>query len=128
MAISFNSNQSDMIATDGGVAILSLLQNHRWIPCFWEIKYTTGFPDGEIPKMMNELIGTIAAINVLSQLAPTYGRANSTSLSFDNLSQSVSTVGPEIFTKRIEDLKEKREMLIRKVKSRWGQTLFTSAV
>jgi hypothetical protein len=115
--------------TAGGALLLSIFQGKsQWVASFWEVTYTAGFPDGNVPKIVNELIGTIAAMETLSQLASTYGKSQGTSISLDGLSQSVSTPGPEIFTKRLKDLQDKRSMLIGKIKNLYHLKFFSNNV
>lgn len=99
-----------------GAVFLSLLKNAYWIPAFWNITYTAGFKDGQLPRIINELIGTIAAMEVLSMLAATAARTNGMSLSIDGLSQSFSTPGPQLYKIRIDELKDKKEMIVRKIR------------
>lgn len=115
-------------STAGGALMLAILGHSSWVPAFWKIEYTVGFPSGSIPKVVNDLIGTVTGIEVLSQLAATYARNSSGSLGIDGLSQSVSTPGPEIFSRRITDLEKKRAMLTKKIKVLYGTTLFSSNV
>jgi hypothetical protein len=113
----------------GGAMLLSVFQGKsQWVASFWQVLYTVGFPDGKVPKPINDLIGTIAAMEVLSQLASTYGKSSGSSLSIDGGSQSVSTPGPEIFTKRMNDLTLKREMLVAKMKNLYGLKFFSDNV
>lgn len=99
----------------GGATFLSIFGHRPWIPSFWEVRYTAGFKDQKIPRIVNQLIGVIAAMEVLSMLATTYARATSTSLGIDGLSQSISTPGPEIFSVRLGILGDKRKWLIKKI-------------
>lgn len=115
-------------STAGGALMLAILGHSSWVPAFWKMEYTVGFPSGQIPKVLNDLIGAVTAIEILSQLAGTYARNSSGSLGIDGLSQSVSTPGPEIFTKRVNDLKEKRALLTKKLKVMYGTTMFSSNV
>jgi hypothetical protein len=114
--------------TAGGATMLQVLGNRPWIAQFWKISCTLGFPCNELPKVINDLIGTIAALEVLSMLAATYARSTSTSLSIDAMSQSISNPGPALFTPRINDLEAKRLMLIGKIKAYYGLKLFSSNV
>jgi hypothetical protein len=124
-----NGNPVAIPTTAGGALLLSIFQGKsQWVASFWQIVYTVGFPDGKVPKVVNDLIGTIAAMEVLSQLASTYGKSSGSSLSIGGGSQSVSTPGPEIFTKRTTDLAEKREMLINKLKNMYGLKFFSDNV
>jgi hypothetical protein len=115
-------------ATTGGALMLSLLGYSSWVPAFWKVKYTVGFPSGKVPKVVNNLIGCVAAIEVLSLLASTYAKNQSGSLSIDGMSQSISTPGPQIFTQRIADLTAKRVLLTKKLKTWAGLTLFSASV
>jgi hypothetical protein len=109
-----------MTASAGGAMFLSIFGNRPWIPSFFEVRYTIGFPEGKLPKTVNQLIGVVAAMEILSLLAATYSRSTSSSLSFDGISQSVSTPGPEIFTQRLKELGLKRQWLIRKLQRYFG--------
>jgi hypothetical protein len=120
--------QSSIVSTAGGAALLAILNNSQWIASYWQISYTAGFPDGKIPKVLNDLIGIVASMEVLSMLAATYGKNSGSSLSIDGMSQSISTPGPEIFTRRIEDLQKKRDLLVRKLKAWSGTILFSGNV
>jgi hypothetical protein len=122
-------NSTGIPTTGGGMAFLSAFQGRmNWIPAFWKIRYTIGFPQGALPKMVNELIGVIAAMDVLSQLGATYGKSSGSSMSIDGFSQSVSTPGPEIFKTRLADLEAKRQMLVRKLKNLYSLRLFSDNV
>ena len=124
-----NGNPTAIPTSAGGAMLMSIFQGRsQWVPAFWQIKYTIGFPDGKMPKVINDLIGTIAAMEVLSQLASTYGKSSGSSLSIGGGSQSVSTPGPEIFTKRMNDLTLKREMLVNKMKNMYGLKFFSDNV
>lgn len=122
------SSAPQVVATAGGAALLAILNNFQWVASYWQISYTAGFPSGKVPKVVNDLIGVVAAMDVLSMLAPTNARNQSASLSIDGMSQSLSSPGPEIYSKRLEDLKERREMLVKKLKAWAGITLFSGNV
>jgi hypothetical protein len=109
-----------LTSSPGGAMFLSIFGNKPWIPCFWEIRYTTGFKNGTIPKTVNQLVGVIAAMEVLSVLATTYSRSNSTSLGIDGLSQSISTPGMEIYKQRMEELGAKRHWLTSRLQARFN--------
>jgi hypothetical protein len=115
-------------ASSGGALFLNVLGNQPWVPAFWQITYTSGFPDGMLPRIVNELVGTIAAMEVLSALAATYGKSSSHSLSLDGLSQSISTPGPAIFQQRMQELTDKRKSLTKKLKTQYGLNLFSGDV
>jgi hypothetical protein len=107
----------------GGALFLALLSTNHWIPAFWQIEYTAGFPDGQIPVVVNELVGTITALKILSQLGATFGKSTSTSLSIDGVSQSIGSPGPNVFKVRIEELEQDRKELIRAIKRICGTSI-----
>lgn len=113
---------------NGGAFYLTVVQNRGWVPAYWQIEYVAGYCDGIVPRTINDLIGTIAAMEILSMLAVTYAKVQSHSLGIDGLSQSVSTPGPQIFQTRMEELKEKKHVLISKVKSLTGRKLFSGVI
>lgn len=111
-----------------GSYFLSVLGQQPWIPAYWGITYTTGFKNAEVPVIFNELIGTIAAILVLSDLAATYAKSTSASLGIDGGSQSVGTPGPQLFDTKIALLTESRKSLTKKLKNLYGLHLFTGSI
>lgn len=127
IAISPVGNTPVPVQGTGGAIFLSIFANKPWIPAFWNIRYTSGFPDGCIPTIVNELIGTIAAMEVLSSLAATF-RITSTSLGIDAMSQGVSGPGPTLYQVRFAELKEKRERLIAQLKAMVGLKLFSQNI
>lgn len=112
----------------GGAAYLSILGQHPWIASYWQLEYTTGFTEGMLPKIVNEIIGIQTAMEVLDMLSATHADATSHSLGLDGMSQSVSTPGPEIYTIRINSLKEKKKVLMNRLKTMFGTKIFTSNV
>lgn len=112
----------------GGAMFLAILGQKNWIPAFWRITYTSGFPDGALPREINSLIGVYAAMDILSQLAATYATNTSHSISYDSMSQSVSTPGPQLFATRMQDLEKQKMALLGKVKARYNFKLFSSTL
>jgi len=115
-------------SNNGGAFYLTVVQNRNWVPAYWQIEYLAGYCDGIVPRLVNDLIGTISAMEILSMLATTYAKVQSHSLGIDGLSQSVSTPGPQIFQTRLEELKEKRAFLIKKLKALTGRKIFSSVI
>lgn len=113
--------------TAGGAFFLSILGQHGWIPSYWAVTYTTGFREGAIPVIVNELIGTQAAIFVLDELQAT-NRIAGYSVGLDAASQSVQTAGPQVYAKRIEQLEKQKAILLNKLKARFSLKLFSSNV
>lgn len=103
---------------NAGIAFLSVIDGLDFVPAYWQIKYTSGISnvEGKVPTVVNELIGTIAAIDILSEIAATF-IFTSQSQSQDGISQSSSSPGPRIYMLRIEELERKRDKLIRQLRT-----------
>lgn len=112
----------------GSALFINCFGSQPWIPTFWKVTYTAGFPDGKVPVVVNELIGTIAAMEVLSMLGVTYGRQTSGSLSVDGVSQSSSGPGNQIYAIRLKELADKRQRLINKLKAQYGLNFIASNI
>ncbi len=115
-------------APSNGAVFLSLFANRHYVPCFWRVKVTAGFQNGCIPVVVNEYVGVIAAMKILSMLATTFARLTSTSLSIDGTSQSISTPGPQLFAVRLSELEKEREMLRGKIKSLFNAKVMTATL
>lgn len=100
------------------LAVLSMPSN---IPSYWTCEYTAGFPDGKIPSIVNELLATMAALEVLSLLAATFARSGPHSLGIDGLSQSVSNPGADLFKVRMEELQKEKDLALKKVRGIFGR-------
>lgn len=107
------------------LAVLSLPGN---IPAYWTVEYTAGFPEGQVPAIANELVSIMAAMEVISLLAPTYARGGSHSLGIDGLSQSISNPGAELFKVRMEELEKEREKAMKTWKGIFGRNMLVSAL
>lgn len=108
------------LPTANGSAYLSLFATGTvWVPSLVQLVYTAGYPNGTMPRVLNEIIGITAAIDVLTSLGATF-RTGSYSMSIDGISQSQSTPGPAIFQPRIEELMKKKLMLIERIKDLYG--------
>lgn len=108
-------------ATGGGAAFLQIIAGGSpWLPIFWTVTYSAGYPNGSVPLMVNELVGIVAAIEVLGALGAT-NRAASTSLGIDSMSQSVSTGGTGVYAGRIAELQAKKTVLLSKFKALSGR-------
>ncbi len=103
----------------GGAVFLQVMSGFGWVPTFWVLSYTSGFADGKVPRVMNDLIGCYAAIEVLSLMA-TLNITSSHSLGMDGMNQSVSTPGPDLYNTRIKMLEEKKKTLTGKIKTIFG--------
>ncbi len=114
----YGVNQVAGAVGNAGIAFLTVMDGLSFVPAYWQIEYTAGLAtvEGQVPAPVNELIGCIAAISILSQLALMY-RFNSQSQSQDGISQSSSGPGPNIYARRIEELEAKRDYLAKKLKT-----------
>lgn len=97
---------------NAGIAFLTVIDGLNFVPSYWQIQYTSGISntEGLLPTPVNELIGCVAAIDILSEIAPTF-IFTSQAQSQDGISQSSSGPGPRIYELRIADLRLKREKL-----------------
>jgi hypothetical protein len=111
----------------GGAAWLSILGQSGWVPSYWQMKYIAGMDEGAIPVMVNELIGIIAAINILQALAAT-NRVASYGLSLDAASQNVSTGGVNLYDPVIEKLELRKKTVMGRLKARWNRKFFVSNI
>lgn len=87
------------------------------VPSYWQVTYSSGLSntEGQVPVIVNQLIGTNAAINIISQIAQMF-LYTSQAQSQDGLSQSSSLLGPRSFQLRLEELIKNRDELIAKIK------------
>lgn len=112
----------------GGVALLGTLEKQHWVPAYWQVNYTSGLSsrEGQVPIPVNELIGTIAAMAILSEIGP-LNVWNSQSQSQDGISQSSSGPGPRLYVLRMEELEKKKNELLTKLKGVFSnRILFTN--
>ncbi len=126
--INIASAPSTSGAAAGGAAFLALLGQQSWVPAFWQVVYTTGFKEGNIPRNFNILIGCQAAIGVLNALAQANARNGSKSLGVGGLSQSSSNPGPDIYKPAIEALTLRKTTLVGRIKAQYGSKLFSGNV
>ena len=109
-----------------GLAFIAAMQSGiDWVPSYWELEYMTGVcnKEGQAPLIVNELIGCIAAIEILGNL----GAQNintSISVSHDGISQSSSNPGPAVYQTRIGELTAKRDELVKKIRKVYHNKYF----
>jgi hypothetical protein len=114
----------------GGIAYLSILLNQfGFIPSYWQVTYTAGVckDPGCVPVVVNELIGTIAAMEMLSSIAPN-NLHTSVSLSQDGIGQSSSNPGPQLFQMRMQELEAKKKTLMGQIKRVFSAKYFLSNI
>lgn len=102
---------------NAGIAFLTVVDGLDWVPAYWQIRYTTGISneEGKIPTVVNELIGTVAAIDLITELLPIF-IATSQSQSQDGISQS-SSFNPQIILALLEWLQQKRAKLEKQIRN-----------
>jgi hypothetical protein len=108
------------LSQGAGIAMLAIWGQNgsgQHVPGYWELTYSSGLSniEGQIPVIVNQLVGTNAAINIISQIATLF-LTTSQSQSQDGISQSSSWLGPRGFQLRIEELIKNRDELIQKIK------------
>ena len=105
-----------------GVAFMGM---KSW-PGMWRISYTAGFPHDQVPDAVNDLIGTIAALKLLSQLGPAIFPMNSYSSGIDSMSQSSGNAGPQWLAGRIKELTDERDRMVTQLKQYYGTDITMS--
>lgn len=125
----FGINSVSGSVANGGIAFLTVLGGLYWVPAYWEIKYTAGMSnkEGQVPIVVNDLIGTLTAIEVLSLIAPS-NIYNSQSLSQDGISQSSSGPGPRLYELRIAELEHRKETIVKKLKGIFSGKFFVGNI
>ncbi len=113
------SNNSVTGSAGSGSAYIQVLSGVGWIPALVRVKYTAGFPDGRFPRVINELVGINAALEILGVLQAT-NSATSYSISIDGQSQSISGPGPQAYQGRIDYLNQQKMVMIKKMKNVYG--------
>lgn len=114
---------------NAGIAFLTVIDGLNWVPAYWQINYTAGLStkEGNVPVPVNELIGTVAAIAILSEIATSFIHT-SQSQTQDGISQSSSGPGPRIYQLRIEELEKKKEDLTKKLKAIFSTRYFVGNI
>jgi hypothetical protein len=110
---------------NAGIAFLSVIDGLDFVPAYWQIIYKAGVTntEGKIPSVINELVGTVAAIDLISQIAMMF-IYTSQSQSQDGISQSSTLPGPRLFELRIQELMLKRSRLEKQIRNTFS-TRFT---
>ncbi len=111
----------------GGAAFIALLGARTWVARWWLIQYRAGFQEGRVPRVVNDVVGCRAAIDILSRLAAT-NRVASYGLGIDGTSQNILTPGPQVYKQAIEDLELKYKRLVGKMKALFGKRIFSDNV
>jgi len=118
-----NTAFAQLSGAPAGLIYLQLLRGMQWLPAYFTCEYTVGYPDDAFPRIINNLIGIQAAMNILSNLAATHARTSSVSLGIDGMSQSVGNPGPQLFDSRIRGLDQDKQKLIGRIQAQMGLNL-----
>lgn len=84
---------SQVLLTVGGSFLPFIAVGRDWVPDIFDIDYTCGFEEGQVPPLVRDAVGmyaSFAPLNLAGDLIAGAGIA-SQSLSMDGLSQSIST-------------------------------------
>lgn len=115
-------------AIQGPAASLFMsLIHQQYLPAYWFVKFTSGFKENGVPATINDLIGTFAALEVLSLLGP-LRLFNSQSINIDGTGQSVAGPGVQWLTTRIGELNERAAALKDLIKARFTQKITMSHI
>jgi hypothetical protein len=117
------------VGSYGGIPYLNVFSQLSFIPGFWQIVYDVGVSkiEGQFPTVVNDLIGTIAAINMLNMITTMF-ITTSQSLSRDGISQSSSGPGPRLYLPYIENLEKKKMELVGKIKTSFSTKFLISNI
>lgn len=88
-----------------------------FLPAFWTIEALFGFcsEDGQVPVIINELVGMRAAMLIIDNLIPLF-RTTSQSLSIDGLGQSTADNLSNFLIQKRTALQEQYFLLVEKIK------------
>jgi hypothetical protein len=112
-----------------GATILQFIGQQGWVPAYWTCEAETGLmcEDGSVPVIVNEAIGSMAAIYAIEMLLPLF-RYASQSMAIDGLSQSLSHQMINILQMKLEYLTTRYKEIIKQLKTMFGNNLFSSNV
>lgn len=112
-----------------GATILQFIGQMGWAPAYWVIECTHGFTteNGDAPVLLNEMVGTQAAIMILTELIPQY-RIVSQSLGIDGLSQSTSDNAWQLLQIKLQLLEKKYDKMIKQIRTLFGNTFIVSSI
>ena len=112
-----------------GAAILQFIGQIGWVPAYWVVECVHGFvsDNGQLPVVINEIIGTKAAIMLLSNLIPLYHIVNQ-SLNIDGLGQSVSNQMYQMLQIRLQLLQADLDKMVKTMKTMVGNNFMITNV
>jgi hypothetical protein len=92
-------------------------------PCLIEVQYVAGFDQDRFPAILKDLILTVAAIRMLTDIGPKLFPYSAASVSIDGISQSASLPGPGYLLQLIQGLEKKRSELTASFVKYFGKTI-----
>lgn len=95
----------------------------KFQPAVVEVQYQSGFENDKMPAALADLIMTVAAIRMLSDIGPLLFPFSSTNVSIDAVSQSASLPGPQFLIGKVQALSLKRKELEAAIKSLLGRSI-----
>lgn len=88
-------------------------------PNMWRVVYIAGFQPDQVPDVVNDCIGIMAALRFLSMMGPVIFPINSQSVSLDGMAQATATAGPTWLANRIQELQTERDRLVDQLKTHY---------
>lgn len=89
-------------------------------PNMWKVTYRAGFKHDRVPDSVNDLIGILSALKLLSTLGPVLFPYNSQSIGIDGLSQGTGNAGPQFLSQRMQELTGERDRLVAQLRAFYG--------
>lgn len=125
----FTAVGTNVAVQGAGANILHFLGQSGWVPAYWVVEATFGFcsEDGQVPVIINEMIGQAAAMKLIDNLFPLY-KATSQSLSMDGLGQSVSDSLATLLKTKRDQLAQDYAKNVKRLKTVTGGTILSTNV
>jgi len=98
----------------------------RTWPAAFRITYIAGFLADQVPHVMNDYIGILAAKKFLSMMGPLIFPANSMAVATQGMSQSTATAGPQFLAQRMQELEAESLKLEVELKTYYGMDVMFS--
>jgi hypothetical protein len=114
---------TDAVSAIGLFSFVTGFARGNYQPNIIEVQYVSGFAPDKVPAVVADLIKTVAAIRMLSDLGPLLFPFSSTSVQIDGVSQSAGLPGPRLLEAKVQALREKRAELESAIKSHFGRSV-----
>lgn len=126
IAPNYGSVMSQMVTDTNNAGVLQYISGFTrgaYQPALIETQYVAGFDQDRFPAILKDLILTVAAIRMLTDLGPKLFPYSSASVSIDGISQSASLPGPNYLLQLIQGLMQKRNELTASFVKYFGRTI-----